>query len=994
MQAYQSLEGDILVNLSDEVDLDVGTGSQQKECNSAISVLLEFPKGKKISSEVESAVTLLLETGVCFQPDFFLLGPGSRMNHRIADQFVMRSPLGFSIVENLAPFGLFKSVERRKGEWKSYLRQNVLKVVAGFTMSIYGAEDLSQLPRDLIHELINTYRTTDGLRWRDDFEGSAEILTTSLRDFTRAMGDYCNDPELLEKARQTRMGASNTGRTWRSFVGNPTSLQAELLRYYEKYAETSLSRPKVDRQLLFDLDTLISGLGLENLHDAFLSGVPESALTHLYKSRKQVLTRGRLVSLRQAKRFCDFVLEELADEHPGKQFKAFISEREIKTLANDLGDRVAKRSEAAARPVAERFNFLIERILKEGASGWPGRTFRADVMINGKPENIYCPVLPTALLGMFRVPLRAVQFRRLDSGEGDLRRYNGRTKEWEANTALNAGYWFRTGLAKANQTRGYAHEFSDSDPVITGLYVNSNKTGEPYVIPWVPHDLREALWDLAEWQLKYNPVDTPVGPEAYLDEERPEATLKRLPDIFALFRMPPTARSPVRGVPPSGTRLYKAFLALMLEVEMEWNAINPDDQVTIITRYSAKGEPERCLYTLHGLRVRGITNLYLAGIPIEIISKIVAGHATVAMTLYYLKLQPAEISNRLSAAMADSNSAEVVNFINDLKNMKVAEAKRRTTYIDELAVEGLVGADKNLYCNVDIGVCPYDGARCDDGGPPIRVHNSEAGPKTKYGCIRKGARNCILCRHFISGTPFVHQLELYGTALLYRRNALSLQLQEHKGYLEDLYRQKDSGEISREAFRTRADRLRAENSNLKDDIEELDDGIFRVKLHLNAAAKIIKEDLAKGGQPRVALVANDRDSAIEYIEQTPFEIATILSQASRFWTILRDENVEKAKQQFVERIMWNSDLVPLSLRADLTEQERQKSSDLIAQFLIQQVSAGDRDALIEGRARLQDMKIEEQVQALLDQVSVPKFAMSPRPKRAIGRSETMESTGQ
>lgn len=485
-------------------------------------------------------------------------------------------------------------------------------------------------------------------------------------------------------------------------------------------------------------------------------------------------------------------------------------------------------------------------------------------------------------------------------------------------------------------------------------------------------ELHGMLWDLAQWQLANNPIDVPTSPELYKDQDLPPATLARLPDIFPLFRMPPSAKTPDKGKPPSTGLVNTAFLELIREIERRWNELHPDSPASLGLRYSRTGQPTSCAYTLHGLRVRGITNLYRAGISIEILSKVIAGHATVAMTLYYLLFEPAVLNRILNDAMDTATSAPVTAFADELRNMHIEEARRRTTYISETALEAaLQTADKNQFCNVDIGICPFDGTRCGDGGELLRSDNLKSGPsKSVYGPVRGGPRNCIMCRHFISGTPFILQLELFGTLLLWRRSALAREQSGHRERLNVLIRQKREGVINGGAFRSASDRLRAESNDLKDRIADVDNAIFNTKVHLEAASKILKEDEAQGRRSGYALVASGSDGIVEYSEQEPFDVAAVLSGASRVWTILRDESLESTKRQFIDQIMFNAGETPISMRADLNMEQRQASTDALAQFLIERVSAADRKALTSGEAQLQDFKIDQQVATLLEAVRV------------------------
>jgi hypothetical protein len=970
---YESPTGNILVNFSDKTEFGVSSSSEIEACEAAIKLIIGFSQRIPLTNKVTAAIDLLIDSGTCFFPEFFLTNPGVRMNKRIPERFVTETTFGLSMVEALERAGLFAKIEKREKSYPGYFRGQVFRVMAAITMMFVGVDDIDDLPRAALTDVLDHFRTPDGLRWRTGLLTSEEISVTCFREITRALGTHFNDTVLFDKAPQTRISHKGSS-SWQFILANPTDLQKDLLRLHAKYSEISKGRPTHDRQIIMDFDKFISGLGFESVHDAFASPVPDNAMADFYINRLGSATAYTFNAIRSAKRLSDFILRELAQDEPNGIFYPLVTELELKYVENKLGNSEKKSMQTTSRALPERFHFLAKQILDEGAEGWPGRTFTAEVFHDGKITQVYCPIIPTLLRGAFEIPLRIVQFRRLDSGEGDLKRFNGKTMSWEANVCPNAGFWQKKlSQKKGNlETRGYAYEFSADEGSITGIFVNTNKTGLPYTIPWMSQVVLSTFWELAEWQLTYNSVDRPATPEQYRDREMPKASLRGLPDIFALFRAMPSGKRSTPGIPVSHNMVVDAFNLLLLETERRWNILNPENEVSLILRYNkVTKQPDLAAYTLHGLRVRGITNLYKAGIPIEILSKIVAGHATVVMTLYYLLLEPAEIHARLTAAMNASKSTEVSQFADELKSMTIAEAKKRSTYIQEDAVDAIFrNPDKNTFCNVDVGICPYDGTRCHDGGEALRNEKSKKGgtDKTVYGPVRGGPRNCIMCRHFVSGTPFILQLELFGSLLLWRRRALAEAQNDHRARLRELYEQKATGQISPAAFRSMSDRIRAENNDLKDQIEDVDNAIFNVKLHLDAASKILKNSLSKGETPSVALVANDSHSAVGFIERTPFEMAAILTTASQFWSILRDDKLEQLKRQTIDQVMFNSGEAPISLRADLSHQQRQAAADAAAGFLLQRVSRADQQLLIEGKKSLADLDLQTGFRSLIDQV--------------------------
>ena len=166
---------------------------------------------------------------------------------------------------------------------------------------------------------------------------------------------------------------------------------------------------------------------------------------------------------------------------------------------NEIGKR-ARPTTVRSRPLPEKLIPIMKEILEEGANGWPGEKFKCDVMLNGKRRSIYCPVIPSLFRVMLHIPLRMGQIRRLDTGEGDVVQFNGETQSWEPNTDALAGYWADiAGTPRENfPTRGYAIEIADEIKPITGIWANTNKTGQPFSIPWHIPSLMNMLWGTAQ----------------------------------------------------------------------------------------------------------------------------------------------------------------------------------------------------------------------------------------------------------------------------------------------------------------------------------------------------------------------------------------------------------------------------------------------------------------------------------------------------------------
>ncbi len=393
--------------------------------------------------------------------------------------------------------------------------------------------------------------------------------------------------------------------------------------------------------------------------------------------------------VQNARVFSAAIVEILSPTSPRALFD-LVSQKELNHIKELVGTR-PKPTRSTARPLPEKMIPIAKEILDEGENGWPGKCgyFEVEIKNANARRRIYCPVLPTLLRGMLEVPLRMVQLRRLDSGEGDLEQYNADTKEWEPNTGHLAGYWAKTGLGSSDgeQTRGYACRIEDGVKTITGIFANTNKTGKAYRIPWCNDKFLKIFWDLRMWQEAYNPIKRPISPREYVDSIKhiPKSTLEGLPDIFPIARLFENKYWPWPGRVATPSEVDVAWKYLLVEIERRWNLQHPGNQVQLVKINPKTKLPEQPRYTLHGLRVRGLTNLRRGGMPLEVLSRFIAGHATLAMTIYYLDFHPTEIAESIEKALGNSSSQR--EFIDSMKILDVEEARKRQYRLHRLRLQ-------------------------------------------------------------------------------------------------------------------------------------------------------------------------------------------------------------------------------------------------------------------------------------------------------------------
>lgn len=690
----------------------------------------------------------------------------------------------------------------------------------------------------------------------------------------------------------------------------------------------------------------------------------ESLSAYLKRRNDNQASRTTLSILEAARKFSRYVSDHLAVRVRGQTMFDLVTAREVTKLRNEV-KKLPKADSARARPLPEKMVPILREILEEGVNGWPGKSglFNVEVDWKGKKLTIYCPVIVTLFLVMLDLPLRMGQVRRLDSGEADLFQFNGELMNWEENTGPHAGYWAReVGQGRyRTDTRGYAREIHDEIRPVTGIFVNTNKTGKPYVIPWSISSLFKNLWALRQWQEKYNPISEPIGPELYLSDRQkyPLKTLQEMPRIFPIARLLPNKYWPHPGRVATSSEINLAWGNLLLEVQRRWNEQHPGNQVLLAEIHPKNGQPHKHRYTIHGLRVRGLTNLRRGGMPLDLLSRFVAGHASVRMTMYYTKPNPNEIAEHIEKAIAAADSQR--DFINDLRAMSVDEALRRSVALSPTAVsEAINSGAQAQFCNVSLGVCPFDGARCYDGGKLLQKEVKNGVSRNVYGDIKN--RNCVICRHFITGAPWLNQLLDYGTKLCARRQFLARD-EERLLHERDRYEQAfKAGEITGALWDNKYDELQADVIQVKEDWEINENSVFEVERLCTAIKKLVDSEQAADG--KVLLVA--QESAVEYREISEFKQAAWITAMGRIHRILGDDQVEAKRDQYLDFILANSGIRPVGLMSGVSLAHRKKALDQYALYLDATVAAEDVDDLVNGHLRLQDLRIHEQVRNLIE----------------------------
>lgn len=615
-----------------------------------------------------------------------------------------------------------------------------------------------------------------------------------------------------------------------------------------------------------------------------------------------------------------------------------------------------KRNQAASPPLPRRWLKILQEILTEDDWAWSKSLMSHYFEVNhdGDHKWVWNPVIPYLIYTMTEIPWRKIQVKSLDSGEGDSEKYNLVSDTWVQNDSLAAGYWERSSIAKRKR-RGVLNR----DGPDFCFYVNTNKTSDikhdfgemsGYMVPCRYGPLIELFQKLRSLQETYNPLASPTSySEAAVgfgSDLPPENIINTLPDRFYLFR-DANGRSS-RVAPPTDNKLL-AFWRLLMD-ELETRLRDQGVDATIILSRNASGGPLTSHYTMHGLRVAGLTAFAEAGVPIEILSKLVAGHASILMTIYYLKYNAAHVTDILQEARQKIEALEAKEFANHLKNRGIEEAAKVAVANEDYTLAGVADGSitTDLFFDTGLGVCPFGGSSCHDG---VDLGN---GRKAE---VPGGSKNCLQCRHFISGEPWLIPLVLNQQRLAATAQALSGRNNAQLETLDELIIERATI-IKNEGLNEIPLQLKRQIAQLENEIERHADDLDFLLGTMHRGHRLIeqiKHLQTLPNEERLPVLVADAGIDIRgYREGTRFELIDSVLQGSCIYPLLQDDDLEVERQRFIDVIMFNNGMTPLSMMC-LSEEQSRQAADAASEWLIRKVGAQQTDLLHSGAQTLEEM---------------------------------------
>ena len=449
------------------------------------------------------------------------------------------------------------------------------------------------------------------------------------------------------------------------------------------------------------------------------------------------------------------------------------------------------------------------------------RSIRIDGVLQRKPIGsklyfIWSPVKAVALLIKLLLPLRTFQVRMLDSGEADTWRYvNG---SWEHNTTHS----FAQGIEQRPWRKGVFCRIRTPDigDVMTGLYINTNKTADKnkdeisrgYVIPWQYEEALYWLEKLRNWQEKYNAIAKPTPIQSitrrHFGTYKTVVQKEEIGDICFLFRNASATIDDDKKAPITDSYVNKLWYALLSEFEEQLfkeGAKLPDGRKIPLI------DGDKTLFPLHSLRVSLITCYAVEGeIPAPVLSKLLAGHSRLIMTMHYTKITPAVMARKMKKAEDKINQNEEGSLKSFLADSSLQQIEQKSVFRELSSVETVIRS-KNIagWQERAIGVCLVGGntskdetntslAGCWNGGYKLKKAN--ANQADLYGSVEHGFENCVRCRWFITDIRYIHALTSHLNNISYQSTEAAKRATELEAQKEQLLDEKYFCEVNEQIF--------------------------------------------------------------------------------------------------------------------------------------------------------------------------------------------------
>jgi hypothetical protein len=560
---------------------------------------------------------------------------------------------------------------------------------------------------------------------------------------------------------------------------------------------------------------------------------------------------------------------------------------------------------------------------------------------------IWSPVSSMVLFIKLHLPLRTYQVRMLDSGEADTLRYEN-------------GNWIKNPKAFAlnHYNKGVFRQFKDNAIGIesTGLYISTNKTGDQnkdefergYEIPWQNEDVLYWLEKLRNWQEKYNPITRPTNcltlEAKHTSATKSRAYLSAMGHCCFLFRDASARHEEDKIKPILDTSIQTLWYKLLQQLEANLLAssdnLSDGSALRLVHDYGAdyKRTKTKTEFPLHSLRVSLITSYIMDGkLPLPVVSKILAGHSRIIMTVYYTKLTPAVMKDKMTEAenlLNDKSQESVRTF---LKDAEMRQIKCKMAYHDNQAIEAaLVNRNPLGWENRHHGLCLAGGntvhsdecktvAGCWNGG--MLLKDSVNAHQRIYSSVPHGSENCVRCRWFITDARYLPALNAHLNFMSYKAHEAANLAVKLEGDIEAMNERKYEAECEGKPF-TQHNELQTLQRRYEKQLVEADEYTKDWIETFNLIRRLIEIEQGRTESDttnKLVAVGSESDIKVGFIETDSelLQLALLCEDAEFYPDMLDDVKktpVIQNRTQNLSRIMMRKGFMPQLLMLDQEQQ--------------------------------------------------------------------------
>ncbi|NKF08868.1 hypothetical protein HD712_18965, partial [Clostridium gasigenes] len=563
------------------------------------------------------------------------------------------------------------------------------------------------------------------------------------------------------------------------------------------------------------------------------------------------------------------------------------------------------------------------------------KTSKYEKTIKGLSDEVYemwFPGTTVALLTKLLLPLRTYQVRMLDSGEMDTYKHVQTMRNVAGEWIKNESHLSR-GTERNPFERGVLRKFKDKTTQLemTGFFINTNKTADinkeesdkGYDIPWQYEEAQYWLAKLRDWQMKYNPISQPAKwtemTANHLGSSKDVRILKQMGKITFLFRNPNSIGQEHLPIVVKGLDTFWYKTLQKLEEQLKENASSEEERTL---KFVHPDSNKKTYYPLHSLRVSLITAYALeGGVPMPILSKAIAGHARLIMTLYYTKAGISYVTDTMNQAEKSILENDKEAFNRFIRDAKYEQLETSVAANDPIAYQAVINAQKSGASIVisDKGICPKGCFGCDSGGTYVNDDTD----KLTYGIVPGfPEQNCVRCRWFVTSPAFLPGLVHHFNTIGYNMGETGKRVIKYQHDIELLENEKYECELNGTIFTKHHELLKYEQFYAQE-IQKNDKlaNDYNATLRLiDKSMKIIKEPSSNDGFQLVTVGSiSDVEISINNVEHKLEQLQIICNGAELF----PETDASKAvlqRSQIIDLTFKNNNKMPVMF--SLTEEEQ------------------------------------------------------------------------